>query len=194
MPNWCSTTYKCVGDLKEARSLHNILKKMSRRKNPKIRNGFGPMWLGELVNELGYDWEKYRCRGEITGFELEDGILTISQETAWCEQEGVRMAIEQKYPSIKVYVLCEEPGCEVYWTNDMEESYFPDNYFLDSYDDPMYFETIEEAAKYVGRLVGHEVELSVSAIERALEEYAEVRQENDEDVFYSFHQFTRSEN
>lgn len=137
--------------------------------------------------------EKCRCRGEIMGFEMEEGILTIWQDTAWCEQEGVRYSIEQKFPSIKVYVLCEEPGCEIYWTNDMEELYFPDNYFLDCYEEQMYFKTIEEAAKYVGSLVGHEVEASISTIERALEDYVEVRQENDEEVFYCFHVFERSE-
>ena len=191
MPNWCDTEYKCVGDPKEVKSLYKILQRMSKRKKPQHPNGFGTMWLGELVIELGFDWEKCRCRGDISGFELDDGVLSIWQNTAWCEQEGVRESIEKKYPSIKVYYREEEPGCEVYATNDLNGDFFPDNYFLDSYDDPMYFETIEEAAKYVSSIVCREVEPNVSAIERALDDYTEIRVENDEDVFYSFHEFQR---
>lgn len=193
MPNWCDTTYKIVGPENDLHDLLTILEQMESRKKTVVENGFGIMWLGELVNGLGFDWDKYRCRGEITGYELDEGVLSIWQETAWCEQEGVRHAIEEKYPNLKVYYSAEEPGCEVYCTNDMKGDFFPDNYFLDAYNDPQYFETIGEAAKYVESLVGHEVEASVSSIQHALDDYAEIRQENDEDVFYSFHEFTRLE-
>ena len=193
MPNWCETTYKCVGDKKEIKSLHKILQKMNSRKNPKIANGFGHLWLGELINELGFNYEDYRCRGEIIDFELYDGILNIYQDTAWCEQEGVRLAIEKKFPSIKVYYLEEEPGCEVYQTNDLDGTYFPDNYYLDCYDEPLYFETLDEAKKCIESIVGHEVEASVEAISKALDEYTEIQTEKGEDVFFSFHEFERVE-
>ena len=88
MPNWCSTSYKCVGDLKEVKSLHKILKYIDKRKTTILKNGFGKWWLGNLVHKLGGDWEKYRCRGEITDYFLDGNVLTINQETAWCEQEG----------------------------------------------------------------------------------------------------------
>lgn len=103
MPNWCDCTYKCVGDLKEVKSLYKILKYIDRRKTSIEKNGFGKWWLGNLVTKLGGNWEKYRCRGEITYYELNNNILTICQSTAWCEQEGVRNIIEEKFPSIKVY-------------------------------------------------------------------------------------------
>ena len=48
-------------------------------------------------------------------------------------------------------------------------------------------------AKYVAGFVGHEVEASVLAIEHALDDYVEARQENDEEVFYSFHEFERED-
>lgn len=194
MPNWCETTYKCVGEEEEIKSLHEILETIRHRKDPKTPNGFGHLWLGELVTELGFNWEKLSCRGEIINFELYDGVLSIWQDTAWCEQEGVRYAIQKKFPSIKVYYLEEEPGCEVYQTNDLDGTYFPYNYYLDCYDDPQYFETIEQAAKYVEDLVGHEVEANTKSITKALDDYAEIRQENDEDVFYCFHEFQRIEN
>lgn len=77
MPNWCNCTYKCVGELKEVKSLHKNLKYIDKRKTSILKNGFGKWWLGNLVTKLGGDWEKYRCRGEITGYELNDNVLTI---------------------------------------------------------------------------------------------------------------------
>ena len=132
MPNWCSTSYKCVGDLKEVKSLHKILKYIDKRKTTILKNGFGKWWLGNLVHKLGGDWEKYRCRGEITDYFLDGNVLTINQETAWCEQEGLRQIIEEKFPSIKVYFMEEEPGCGVFYTNDSSGEYFPERYFSQS--------------------------------------------------------------
>ena len=189
MPNWCDTTYKCVGDPKEVRALHKILKYIDRRKTTIVRNGFGKWWLGNLVTKLGGKWENYCCRGEITGYSFDGDVLEITQYTAWCEQEGVRRIIQEKFPSIKVYYREEEPGCEVYYTNDTTGSYFPEAYFLDSYDEQQYFETIEEAAERVTEIVGCAVEATVNAIQEALEKYVEQKESEGEEVFYSLHEF-----
>ena len=190
MPNWCDTTYKCVGDPKEVRALHKVLKYIDRRKTTIVRNGFGRWWLGNLVTKLGGKWEDYCCRGEITGYSFDGDILEITQYTAWCEQEGVRRIIQEKFPGIKVYYREEEPGCEVYYTNDTTGDYFPETYFLDSYDEQQYFETIEEAAEKVTEIVGCTVEATVNAIQEALEKYVEQKEGEGEEVFYSLHEFT----
>ena len=154
MPNWCDCTYKCVGDLKDVRSLYKALKYIDKRKTSIIKNGFGKWWLGNLVVKLGGNWEKYRCRGEITYYELNGNILTICQNT-----------------------------------NDANGEYFPERYYLDSYvDDSEYFTTIEEAADHVSGIIGEKVEPDKNAIEEALDEYME--ELDDEDVRYSFHEFT----
>ena len=189
MPNWCDTSYKCVGDPKEVRKLNSVLKYMEKRKTSVLSNGFGKMWLGNLVYKLGGNWEELRCRGEITDFSLDSNVLTINQQTAWCEQEGVRLIIEQTFPSIKVYYLEQESGCEVFCTNDASGEYFPERYFLDSYEDWEYFETLDDAAKFVSNIIGHEVEPSVDEIDKALDKYVEEHEEENEDIFYSFHEF-----
>ena len=84
----------------------------------------------------------------------------------------------------------EESGCGVFYTNDSSGDYFPERYFLDSYEDCEYFETIEEAAKYVSEIVDHEVEASVNAVSQALDDYIEEHEEDNSDLFYSFHEFT----
>ena len=191
MPNWCETEYKCVGDLKEVRLLYKIIKANDKRKTPRVKNGFGTLWLGCIIDALGEDWEQYRCRGEIIDYQLDGNVLTLWQNTAWCEQEGFRECIEKKFPSIKVYYQDQEPGCGVFYTNDANGDYFPDRYFLDSYDDWYYFKKIEDAAKHVSGIVGHEVEPTVKAIDEALEDYME--EHEDEDIFYSFHEFQTTE-
>lgn len=187
MPNWCDCTYKCVGEAEEVKSLYKVLKYIEKRKTSIVKNGFGKWWLGNLVIKLGGDWKKYRCRGEIIGYDMEDNVLTIYQSTAWCEQEGVRQIIEETFPSIKVYYREEEPGCGVYNTNDSSGEYFPERYYLDSYDDNEYFRTMEEAAGYVSEIVGKTMNPTENDIVQALDDYVE--QQNDEDIWYSFHVF-----
>lgn len=165
-----------------------MIRANDKRKTPRVKNGFGRLWLGCIINALGDDWEKLRCRGEIYYYELEGNVLTICQNTAWCEQKGFRECIEKKFPSIKVYYREEEPGGDVFYTNDSNGTYFPDRYLLDNYDEPLYFETIEEAAECVSSIVGHKVYPTVKTIDEALENYLE--EHEDEDVFYSFHEFT----
>ena len=162
---------------------------MEKRKTSILSNGFGKMWLGNLVHKLGGDWEKLRCRGEITDFSLDGNVLTINQETAWCEQEGVRQIIEKAFPNIKVYFLEQESGCGVYYTNDASGDYFPERYFLDSNEDWEYFETLDDAAEFVSKIVGYDLEPSVTAIQNALDAYVKKHEEENEDMFYSLHEF-----
>lgn len=189
MPNWCITEYKCVGDPKEVRALHKVLKYIGRRKTAIIRNSYSKFWLGNLVAKLGGKWEDYFCRGEIIDYSLNGDILEITQCTAWCEQEGVRRIIQEKFPSIKVYYREEEPGCDVYYTNDTTGCFFPETYLLDNYDEPLYFKTIEEAAECVSEIVGCTVEATIDAIQEALEKYVEQKESEGEEVFYSLHEF-----
>ena len=186
MPNWASVTYECVGDSKHIGLLHEALKYIDSRKTSLVPNGFGKWWLGNLVTRLGGNWEDYPCRGDITCYSLEnETTLMIWQNTAWGEQEGVRRIIEEKLPSIKVYFQEEEPGCGLFATNSFE--HFLERYLLDSYDEPLYFETIDEAAKCVAGIVGHTVKPTVEAIDQALDDY--LTEHEDNDTWYSFHEF-----
>ncbi len=173
MPNWCTTTYKCVGDLKEVKSLYKVLKYIDECKSSIVGNDFGKWWLGNLVVKLGGDWENYPCRGEITNYSLEDNVLTICQETAWCEQEGVREIIEEKFPSIKVYFLEEESGCCVFSTNDDSGLFFRKKYRVEIPNEICYFETIEELAELISEIVGREIPPSMKDLEKAIDDYLE---------------------
>lgn len=187
MPNWASVTYKCVGDTKEVRSLYEMMERMEKRKDPVHPNGFGTLWLGELVQELGYDWESVDCRGDITAFFYDErGILTIMQETAWCEQVGVREAISHRFPSIKVYFQEEEDGLELYSTNDRDGTYFPERFKIEGDNVCEYFMSLEEAVSFLGETYGIEVaEKSVDGVVKAIGDYTA----NLDDCWLSFHEF-----
>ena len=61
-----------------------------------------------------------------------------------------------------------------------------ERYLLDNYDEPLYFEIIEEATKCVSDIVGHLVELIVKAIDHALDDF--LAEHEDNDTLYSFHE------
>ena len=192
MSNTCFTTYKVVSEnKKDVTKLFKTIKRLDGRKTPLVKNGwYDPkLWLGCLVKALGGDPQKVYCRGTITFYEMEDDVLTLNTETAWAEMSETRHFIESCFPGMKIYYIEEESGCERFYTNDSEGIYFKDRYYLDGFDDSEYFETLEEAAKYVKEIVGHEVEADFTAINKALSDYVEEHEEDDPDCYYSFHEF-----
>ena len=196
MSNTCFTTYKVVSEnKKDVTKLFKTIKRLDGRKTPLVKNGwYDPkLWLGCLVKALGGDPNKVYCRGTITFYEMEDDVLTLNTETAWAEMAETRHFIESCFPGMKIYYIEEESGCEIFNTNDLEGLFFKDRYYLDGFDDSEYFETLEEAAKYVKEIVGHEIEATFKAIEDALNAYME-EHEDDDDCYYYFHEFSKVDN
>ena len=192
MSNTCFTTYKVVSEKKkDVTKLFKAIKRLDGRKTPLVKNGwYDPkLWLGCLVKALGGDPNKVYCRGTITFYEMEDDILTLNTETAWAEMAETRHFIESCFPGMKIYYIEEESGCEIFNTNDSEGIYFKDRYYLDGFEESEYFETLEEAAKYVKEIVGPYVEANVTAIDKALNDYMEAH-EDDDDCYYYFHEFS----
>lgn len=192
MSNTCFTTYKVVSEnKKDVTKLFKTIKRLDGRKTPLVKNGwYDPkLWLGCLVKALGGDPNKVYCRGTITFYELEDDVLTLNTETAWAEMAETRHFIESCFPGMKIYYIEEESGCEIFNTNDSEGIYFKDRYYLDGFEESEYFETLEEAAKYVKEIVGHDVEATFKAIKDALNDYME-EHEDDDDCYYYFHEFS----
>lgn len=84
MPNWCSTDYYVLGSRKEIMDLSKRMERLENRQKSLINNGFGNTWLGNLVNNLGGDWENVYCRGEwmCREWNKEKNTLTFTTETA----------------------------------------------------------------------------------------------------------------
>ena len=135
MPNWCYTNYVVVGRESEVAALHKTIQDLEAREESLLPNGFGKLWLGNLVHILGGDWEKIYCRGLILDYSLESGILRLNVESAWGEMEETRHFIQSKYPSLKIYYQSEESGMCIYETNDKDGTYFPHRWILDFTDE-----------------------------------------------------------
>ena len=188
MANWCLTEYKCVGDPKEVREIYKALESIDQRNTTIEKNSFGKWWIGNLVKVLSGDCMNCNCRGKILNYSLSNNILTITQSTAWEEQKGVRQIIEEKFPRVKVYYRESEANCEIYNTNDLNRTYFPEQYLIENNNEPIYFRTIEDVAEWASNLVGRKVEANMIKIQKALDEYAKVQGEP-EDYFYDLREF-----
>lgn len=131
MPNWAYTQYKIKGSESEVAALHKTIQNLADMDESLLPNGFGKLWLGNLVHALGGDWEKTYCRGHILDYSLENGILKINTETAWGEMSDVRHFIEQKYSSLQIFFQTEECGMCIFQTNDSIGEIFPERWLLD---------------------------------------------------------------
>ena len=191
MPNWCSTDYYIVGSKKEVLDLNKKMERLENRKKSLVKNSFGNTWLGNLVNYLGGDWEKVYCRGEwmCRDYNKEKNTLTFTTETAWREMDEWRKFIESYYTTIKILYVTEEPGVEIYKTNDKDAIFFKSKYVLDYTEDVEYFETIDQAVEFIEELIGIKIEdKTVNGIQKAMDNYVE-ENEDEEDLFFSFHEF-----
>ena len=191
MPNWCSTDYYVVGSKKEVLDLNKKMERLENRKKSLVKNSFGNTWLGNLVNYLGGDWEKVYCRGEwmCRDYNKEKNTLTFTTETAWREMDEWRKFIESYYTTIKILYVTEEPGVEIYKTNDKDAIFFKSKYVLDYTEDVEYFETIDQAVEFIEELIGIKIEdKTVNGIQKAMDNYVE-ENEDEEDLFFSFHEF-----
>lgn len=162
MPNWCTTTYNAVGDKTELKSLYDLMTELTNKVKPLVENGFGTYWLGCLVEALGEDWNKVRCRGTFYDMELTDEHLRFVTETAWVPCDEVIMLLRKKFPSLAFYFYAEEEGCEVYMTNDDTGEFFPDRYHVSLNADDCdyreeYFETIEQAYAWISDSVDERI-------------------------------------
>ena len=173
MPNWSFNTYKCVGDIKEILDLNNKLMELDNMKEPLEPNGFGNLWLGCLVKILDGDIEKIYCRGDITEFSYneENNVLTIDTQTAWAEMDEVRHFIEKVYPGLKIYYYEEEPGMEIYQTNDKHGHFFPQRYILDDLDGEgsEYYDDIDSLLKSASEIFDKELK-TMADLEEIVEE------------------------
>lgn len=190
MPNWCSTDYYVVGSKKEVLDLNKKMERLENRKKSLVKNSFGNTWLGNLVKSLGGDWEKVYCRGEwrCREYDEKNNTLIFTTETAWREMVEWRKFIESYYTTIKLLYVTEEPGMEIYQTNDKDGIFFKDRYILDYGVDIEYFETIDQVVKFTEEFIGVKIkDKTINDIQRTIDDF--FVKSNEKDLYFSFHEF-----
>ena len=124
MPNWCYTKIDIISQNKNQLSeLHRLLNEWTSKNF--MENGFGFNWLGNIVGHSGIgtvdtgDENELRCRGTLDYNDLENGILHVDTCTAWAPMLKMWQKLVEKYvPDAEIIYAAEEPGCELFETND----------------------------------------------------------------------------
>lgn len=163
MPNWCFTHYIAEGPEDEIQKLEDLLNTLADMPHPGLQdNDFGPTWLGNILSALGWDMKdiiRGRCRGTYENVNRSSiNSVSFMTETAWCEADDTRHAIEQHFPGVKLYYISEEFGCGYWETNDIAGRYIDEEYYLatdDEYDyDSNYLTSLEDLIKKVSEITG----------------------------------------
>lgn len=127
MPNWCATSIIVAGSRKEIDDLYKTMKGLEQLPEPGVPNGFGSTCLACLANALGKDYKNGFYRGEWSELAMsDDGTLFFRTDTAWGPSTDIMKDIQDHYPTLKCFFSAEEPGYNLYMTNDREGIYFKD--------------------------------------------------------------------
>lgn len=154
MPNWDSIQYTIRGEEKELQEIYDALLKMKESEHPD--------WVGSVLMGLGFDrksLEDHQLRAFVQEFSLEDAVLVITTEEAWCMTEFPNLLLEV-FPNLDILYIEEEPGCEIYETNDAEGNTYPErakvDYSIDGKDGTEYFHYVSEAVRFAQEVSGKE--------------------------------------
>lgn len=132
MPNWCITDYTVLGPKKDIGQMAKTLSSLENRKESLLPNGFGKVWLGNIVHLLKKDWKEAYCRGEIISWERTgEECLRATVMSAWSDMPEVMRLVEEKYPECRILYRAEEPGNIYYVTNDSKGEVYPERYILE---------------------------------------------------------------
>ena len=126
MPNWCFTEIKIYHNNKnELKTFYELIQKWTSTNY--MKNGFGLQWLGNIVGNSGIGTinkgqnTDLSCRGTLNDIELNEDYIYLSTDTAWEPMLQMWLKLIKKYlPNSEsmLYYSAEEPGCELYITND----------------------------------------------------------------------------
>ena len=196
MANYMLSNYVIEGKKAELDEFEAMLRRLEAMKEedfPIKDVSWGSTWLGFIINELGQDWNGYNCKGTWYDLERRGGdALAITFESAWEAPEGMLALIAERWPSFKYYFYREEPGSEVFETNDVEGKYFPRRYYLrglvpNDSEEAMdgflqfdeYMNTEEDALAYMCNKLNHPIK-SLADIETWNAELEKLSEENDD--------------
>ena len=166
MPNWNTTDYTLYGNKDNIKRLYTDLKNtvdIDRTKESKPFTFLGnSYWLGYIKKSLLPDVEEeLPARGEISYIEeeIEDhdndmASLKLTTETAWVACSELMDKIAEKY-DLQLFYYSEEPGCEIFETNDLEGQFYSFRYMVDSEKEGIeYYDTFEQVAEAIAKMTG----------------------------------------
>ena len=130
-----------------------------------------------LVEDLGVDFNSVQCRGSWDGPYMHGETMSFSTETAWYRCTEVEDLIRERYPSIQIYFICEEPGMCIYEKNSSE--HFPEDYVIDYEGGDVYYFSEDEALEELSELFGVDFQNMDEALVLVEEHNDDADNEND---------------
>lgn len=188
MANICCSQYVVEGEMSELKDLYEKMKSLEEGTAPVVDAAEGNTWVANLINLLGGDWENLECGGSFYEVKLDEerGLLTYNIESKWIELEEVRDFISEQYPSLIIYFRAEEPGCDIFETNDLESKYFERHkvsyYNVDWERVELYFFTQEEMFAKMNELM----DVNVGSIEEMQREFEDYNSDSDVELCYNY--------
>ena len=147
MANICTTDYRIIGD----RAILEKLEEVINSREEVIPNTI-TSWAGHKLARLGIPHDQSgRCWWSDARID-DNGVLYFFEESAWTRGKAISI-LQEAYPDLDIYFISEEPGFEIYETNDEHCTFFKERYVLD--DDEhgcMYYETLQELVEEVVNL------------------------------------------
>ena len=135
MANWAFTSYAIEGPKETLQKIEQAIL------HHDVEEGSSENWEGNILHALDIKWldrsqdrenGKY-MRGFISDSEpwYYNNTLRFDAKEAWGITDFDEVLMET-FPDIKVYWVVEEPGMEIYQTNDKEGKYFKDRFYVDT--------------------------------------------------------------
>lgn len=193
MANWCITNFvvECE-DKQKLQRICDAIVKCNEMAEPLIENSC-KSWTGNIFKELGLKFESDRCFWNDAY--MSDGELYILEESAWSRGSSMRQLVEQMNNSedpdndLIVYFKSEEPGCEIYETNDTDGVHYSERYIFDTSEDgEEYYCTFESLCDDVNSFL--EEENDFKALDDVVERLIEYNKENEDDDRWAYvHEF-----
>lgn len=189
MPNWCSTRYYIYSP--KAELIYDALvKATSTYSDPEIWSA-SKNWYGYLAVYSGRFYDCYSCRGAIESVDLDEANneVTIFAEDAWAPHPQLLVDFVHDYDEeAQIYYTAEEPGCEIYCTNDPDEVghiYIECDFnglspewerFIDRHEDCRQDDLVEDLCKMLGK-------------KGTLEELTKEMREQNPDAYINIHTY-----
>lgn len=153
MANICLVSYVIEGNRRTLKRISEAINGALQGTVP-IKKDSSNSWQGNVLAALNI---KVRQCDDIRGFFYEEPVLKGNVLKFNCEEKWNRgdfaELLEHKFPSLSVYWIAEESGCDIFETNDADGKYFAERYWVDTcvngdYDSE-YFETEEAVWEYL---------------------------------------------
>jgi hypothetical protein len=155
MANICKTDYAIIGKRENIERIKNAVE------NHPTLEGSDESWQGNILHALGMSEEeidKYDVSGFLSNCNDIEGdgdnvCLRIGCEEKWSRTDFAEV-LQKLFPDIKVYWIAEELGNSIFETNDADGEFFTDRVVVEGDWSTEYFESIEDAYAWLGKVIG----------------------------------------